>query len=115
MVNNEKAGFRDSGKQLNICDLGAGTGVTSIAAANMFHDCMIVCTDGDANVVELCRENVKNATVTKVGDGSMDNFQIGNSYVNVCKYWWGDGTILEQLHKYRGTSASFDIVLVSGK
>jgi hypothetical protein len=119
LVNNDKNTICKNVKGLNICDLGAGTGVTSIAAANMFDDAFIICTDGDDNVVELCRDNVKGVATEQCHnddqDYSSERYKIGNCSVRVCKYWWGDGTILKELQAHKGASASFDVVLVSGE
>jgi hypothetical protein len=99
-------------EKLNICDLGAGTGVTSIAAAHLFDDAFILCTDGDDNVVRLCQDNMKFVAHDCDPNGIC---KIGTSHVKVQKYWWGDGAVLKELKAHKGSSASFDIILVSGE
>ena len=130
---------------LNICDLGAGTGVTSIAAAMLFHRSTVVCTDGDENVVELCRANIENAaTGTKrcaaASDGNVngndnenesnDSVDAGNATsTSTCskRYMIGNNDSSVEVMKYwwgnkddearvlEKASPPFDIVLVSGK
>jgi predicted RNA methylase len=47
-------------RQKSVIDLGAGTGVTSLAAAVLGAQ-TVVCTDGVQNVVMLAQENVVSA------------------------------------------------------
>jgi SAM-dependent methyltransferase len=104
-----------------VVDLGAGTGITSIAAAWLGAK-RVICTDGEAPVVQLARDNIaqvvldaapKVAAVTTTTTSSDDTEQsVGedartkaagttshNSFVlNGCpietqEYWWGTGTI----------------------
>ena len=121
----------------NIGDLGAGTGVTSIAAAMLFDHSFIICTDGCDPVVDLARDNVKSVMEENASsrananeesheeshedacqsliDYESEGYRIGKSNVQVCKYWWGDGSILKQLEDCKGSAAVFDIILVSGE
>jgi len=111
-----------------IGDLGSGTGVTSIAAALLFPDSVVICTDGCDPVVELAKENcskciVKKRSRTNENEFSLPSenyndigrYRIGTSSIRVSKYWWGDGTILNELRKHDNTAteASFDILLIS--
>lgn len=100
---------KTKGDPLNIGDLGAGTGVTSIAAALLFQNSFVICTDGCEKVVGLSKENITNAGLPE-GNGC---YKLGSSLVAASKYWWGDGAILNELHSFKGTGASFDIILVS--
>lgn len=101
-----------------VIDLGAGTGVTSIAAA-LCGARQVVCTDGEENVVRLARDNIM--AVVETGMANTDNqptadeesmedsasqlFSIHDASVSVQKYWWGTGVI-------RGGN-SCDLVIVS--
>lgn len=75
----------------SVVDLGAGTGLTSIAAAVLGAK-HVVCTDGTDCVVQLAQDNVNQVP----GDIS--------SIIDVRKYWWGDGSFQNE---------TFDVVLVS--
>lgn len=75
-----------------VVDLGAGTGVTSLAAAILGAD-RVVCTDGIASVVKLAKDNVQSAQLVN----------INKKRIEVTEYWWGSGKLNEH----------FDIVLVS--
>jgi len=93
-------------------DLGAGTGVTSIAAA-CFGARQVICTDGEEAVVRLARDNVAAAcqslmTASQTSSPSEDGntFSIFNCPIVVEKYWWGVGTVT-------GGNDNCDIVLVS--
>ena len=77
--------------QKSVVDLGAGTGVTSIAAA-VLGSRHVVCTDGTASVVQLAQDNVTH-----------NAHYIPSDTIDVREYWWGDGSI----------SHTFDVVLVS--
>jgi predicted nicotinamide N-methyase len=76
----------------SVVDLGAGTGVTSLAAAICGAE-RVICTDGIASVVNLARDNVDSAHL--VG--------IDKKRIEVAEYWWGSGSLNEE----------FDVVLVS--
>lgn len=67
----------------SVVDLGAGTGVTSLAAA-MLGATSVMCTDGCDKVVELARSNVNRVRAAETGLGCP---------IDVRQYWWGDGTI----------------------
>lgn len=84
----EKNPFLIQGK--SVVDLGAGTGITSIAAA-ILGASRVVCTDGTASVVRLASDNVKH-----------NSQRVGN-VIDVREYSWGDGSLKE----------TFDVVLVS--
>ncbi len=94
----------------------------------------MICTDGCDPVVELAKENCSKCIVKKRSlcnenertfasetghEHNHDNglYKIGTSSIRVSKYWWGDGTILDELRKHNdtcsGTAASFDILLIS--
>ena len=104
-----------------VADLGAGTGVTSIAAAHLGAK-EVVCTDGEPNVVRLSCDNIQDAsdeqessyTHTSIKEATnetstetekVQTFRINNVPVHVQKYWWGSGTL------HGGNS--FDLVIVS--
>jgi len=100
---------KTKGDSMNIGDLGAGTGVTSIAAALLFDKSFVICTDGCEKVVDLAKENIGNVGMLE-GKGF---YKLGSSLLRGSKYWWGDGTIVKELHSVKGVGASFDIILVS--
>jgi predicted nicotinamide N-methyase len=74
-----------------IIDLGAGTAITSIAAAVLGAK-RVVCTDGTESVVKLAQENVNQVPIDI------------SSKIHVRKYCWGDGSDKKTI---------FDVVLVS--
>jgi len=78
-------------REKSVVDLGAGTGITSIAAAVLGAK-RVVCTDGTASVVRLAQDNVKQvpADISDV--------------IHVREYWWGDGSFHNE---------KFNVVLVS--
>ena len=77
----------------SVVDLGAGTGVTSIAAAVL--GCQhVVCTDGTASVVRLAEDNVTHNAQCIPSD----------TIIEVREYWWGDGSM---------SDTTFDVILVS--
>jgi predicted nicotinamide N-methyase len=85
-------------KDKSVVDLGAGTGVTSLAAA-VLGARRVVCTDGIESVVKLAQENVQDACKQlDEGDHGLDR-----RVLQVCDYWWGNGKLNER----------FDVVLVS--
>ena len=98
-------------------------GVTSIAAALLFPKSVVICTDGCDPVVQLAEENcsiVSKRLRSNANSTTSENenvlHRIHNSSIKVSKYWWGDGTILQELQKVKGdkeADASFDILLVS--
>ena len=89
-------------RQKSVIDLGAGTGVTSLAAA-VLGARRVVCTDGVQNVVALAQENVVDAC-QQLDDGSHRGDSVFDSkMLQVCEYWWGSGKMNEQ----------FDVILVS--
>jgi len=93
-----------------VVDLGAGTGVTSIAAALLRAE-SVVCTDGEPKVVELARDNVRRVAselrvesetnVAAIDDGGNDDTATTTSTTTVIRgcpiqtqlYWWGSGPI----------------------
>ena len=110
-----------------VVDLGAGTGVTSIAAA-YFGAKRVVCTDGEPNVVRLARDNIENVSSTSSSTSTHDlsvpldktttttttrtatttnveSFSIHGVTVDVQQYWWGDGVLCG--------GNDFDLVIVS--
>jgi hypothetical protein len=113
---------KQRGESLNICELGAGTAVASIAASVLFPDSLIMCTDGDELVVGLGEENIKSVGRKRLeGEG----YIIGSSILYPRKYMWGDGTILSALSSCvesssrltsapASASASFDLIIFSG-
>jgi predicted nicotinamide N-methyase len=96
----------------HVIDLGSGTGVTSVAAA-ILKARSVVCTDGEAPVVQLALENIRSASRSLNSSGSHDAEE--NATSNTCnvlacpvtaqEYWWGSDTVLP------GPPA--DLVLVS--
>lgn len=74
-------------KNKNIVDLGAGTGVTSVASAILGAK-TVICTDGEENVVELARENINHAS-----DEIASLSSPLSTKIRVKKYWWGDGSM----------------------
>lgn len=88
----------------HVVDLGAGTGITSIAAAVLgAKSC--VCTDGEEPVVRLARDNIREAAQEL---GETDNtfpLRIRGCPVFTQLYWWGKGTI--------DSEHPCDVVLVS--
>lgn len=76
-------------KNKSVIDLGAGTGVTSIAAS-LLGAKSIVCTDGCQNVVDLAANNIQKAP--------------GLCDIRTERYWWGDDQYNDE---------QFDVILVS--
>jgi len=72
-----------------VVELGAGTGVASIAAAYLGAK-EVICTDGIECVVELAGANVRRAKELPIT-------------ITTKKYWWGDGSLVN----------ACDVVLVS--
>lgn len=87
-----------------VVDLGAGTGVTSIAAAFLGAK-RVLCTDGEPTVVQLARENivrtaeslsVLNTTTTAITVTTTDPMNVSviqGCPVHTQHYWWGTGSI----------------------
>lgn len=97
----------------HVVDLGAGTGVTSIAAA-LLGAKSCVCSDGEEPVVRLATENIKQAAqvlgsseiaATKERENATNCTMIRDCPISTQVYWWGTGTIESE--------NSCDIVLVS--
>lgn len=83
------------GDSLNIVELGAGTGVASIAAGVLFPNSSIICTDGEERVVGLADENIRlNSCKSIQGERG---YVVGSSVIYPRKYSWGDGTIMKEL------------------
>lgn len=78
-------------KNKSVVDLGAGTGITSIAAS-VLGATRVVCTDGTASVVQLAKDNVKH------------NSEHIPNMITVREYWWGNGSF---------GSETFDVLLIS--
>lgn len=91
-----------------VIDLGAGTGISSLAAA-IFGATEVVCTDGEESVVQLARENIINVAASiqpsdETGDEvdflgeekkrPASSIPILNSHIWIEKYWWGSNTIV---------------------
>jgi len=85
-----------------VVDLGAGTGVTSIAAALLLSSSSIVCTDGCDMVVQLAKKNVERLASACLSNGSC--WIINQNEIKVQTYQWGDGSLGD---------IAFDIVLIS--
>lgn len=75
----------------SVVDLGAGTGVTSVVAA-MLGAKSVMCTDGCDKVVELARSNVNRVCAAAAAGATATSIGLGYP-IDVCQYWWGDGTI----------------------
>ena len=101
-----------------VVDLGAGTGVTSIAAA-VLGASHCICTDGEATVVQLARDNIQRAakelnTEGGTSDGTgvardeaaLEVTTIRDCPISVEKYWWGTGRI-------ESSAEPCDVILVS--
>lgn len=89
----------------SVVDLGAGTGVTSLAAA-VLGARRVVCTDGIESVVKLAQENVNEAFQQFEQEQSNQNhggFAVDSQMLQVRDYWWGSGKLDER----------FDVILVS--
>ena len=79
-----------------VLDLGAGTGVTSIASA-LLGASIVVCTDGSKPVVQLAKDNVKRIQkefqneIRLFCKDDIDPHQADELFnVQVCEYQWGD-------------------------
>jgi predicted nicotinamide N-methyase len=89
-------------KGKKVIDLGAGTGVTSIGAA-VLGARHVICTDGEASVIQLARDNIERASQQLGGQptdsesnepsSSVSSLTIADCKVDVQAYWWGAGTI----------------------
>ena len=77
-----------------VVELGAGTGVASIAAAYLGAS-RVVCTDGVDSVVRLAAENVRNvdSDVVVVDDKAMGKSNRLPIPIETSKYMWGQGGI----------------------
>jgi Lysine methyltransferase len=118
-----------------VVDLGTGTGLTSIAAA-LLGARRVVCTDGEAPVVQLARDNIAQVVVridaaaakdtTSVGDGKEksvedatkadgSHFVLKGCPIDVQEYWWGTGTIKNGMNEEKDDINMGDdlVVLVS--
>lgn len=80
-----------------VVDLGAGTGVTSLAAA-LLGAKRVVCTDGIDSVVTLAQDNVRDAC-SQLEQQKVDI----KSCIHVTDYWWGSGKLQQD----------FDVVLIA--
>jgi predicted nicotinamide N-methyase len=97
-----------------VVDLGAGTGVTSIAAA-LLGASHCVCTDGEPAVVQLAQDNIRNAaqklqkneTHTDCSALEESAIRIRNCLMSTDKYWWGTGPIAAM------GDTQCDVILVS--
>ncbi|KAI2501436.1 lysine N-methyltransferase [Fragilaria crotonensis] len=89
-------------RQKSVIDLGAGTGVTSLAAA-VLGARRVVCTDGIQNVVTLAQANVIDACQQLENASRHDEGLLDSKVLEVCEYWWGSGKMKER----------FDVILVS--
>ena len=108
-------------KDKRVVDLGAGTGVTSVAAALLgAREC--VCTDGEPAVVRLARDNVAEAASELASSETAaaaittgNTVKIGECPVTVQEYWWGgtDSTIHFQDEDASCGTAAPDVILVS--
>mmetsp|Transcript_22041 Transcript_22041/g.32564 ORF Transcript_22041/g.32564 Transcript_22041/m.32564 type:complete len:271 (+) Transcript_22041:364-1176(+) len=81
-----------------VIDLGAGTGVTSLAAAILGAK-RVVCTDGVDTVVKLARSNVSKACIQLEENDCKGKFDS----IEVQEYFWGSGCIPDK----------FDTILVA--
>ena len=93
-------------KDKRIVDLGAGTGITSTAAA-LLGAKEVICTDGEPNVVQLGSPSVQITSldnllhsVKEISQAGVpaemrpnSNATIRGCPVHVQEYWWGSGTI----------------------
>jgi predicted nicotinamide N-methyase len=99
----------------HVVDLGAGTGVTSIAAA-LLGAASCACTDGEAPVVRLARDNIR--AVAQAFDpppdpscGAVGETDAGDAItilgcpISTQQYWWGAGRI--------DSKQPCDVILVS--
>ena len=109
----------------NVLDLGAGTAITTIAAA-LLGAKVVICTDGCDHVVPLAASNIQralqeiNGTIDHLSNRG-DNieydcsqhyeFDINQSKIIVRKYLWGNGTLAEELLDGRSDSNQFDIII----
>jgi predicted nicotinamide N-methyase len=116
-----------------VIDLGSGTGITSIAAALLGAQ-HVICTDGEASVVQLARQNIANAAkelrndeldntfapasgsenVATTEENNDDNDKvvcIGDSSIETQFYWWGTPNAIHS--KVIAPEEGFDIILVS--
>jgi predicted nicotinamide N-methyase len=104
----------------HVVDLGAGTGVTSIAAA-LLGAASCVCTDGEEPVVRLSRDNIRAVAETfrpdiqqhpipseEPEEEAPDDstiITILDCPISTQQYWWGTGTI--------DSEHACDVILVS--
>lgn len=98
----------------NVCDLGSGTGVTSVACA-LLGAKHVICTDGADSVVRLATDNIIHAskeidlsspepTPTASSSGAI---MIAGCQMDTQLLWWGKDSL-----KYFGADAT-DVVLVA--
>ena len=109
----------------NVIDLGAGTAITTIAAAFIGANA-VICTDGCDHVVPLAASNIQCALQEMNGQidhlshrcddieydcSQRHEFDINKSKVIVRKYLWGDGTSPEELFDGKSNQSQIDIIL----
>lgn len=75
-------------RQKNVVDLGAGTGITSVAAA-ILGATRTICTDGEPNVVRLATDNIARATSQLSSSQSGAASPDFNLHIETRKFWWG--------------------------
>jgi predicted nicotinamide N-methyase len=121
----EKLAQRNDNPFMNrtVADLGAGTAITTIAAA-LFGAKFVACTDGCSHVVKLAASNVQHAIEelngmtdhlssdvsdeTECKCTNEQRYDINGCKVVVQKYLWGGGSISDE---FNPGSKYFDIIL----
>ena len=81
---------KDCVKDKHVVDLGSGTGVTSIAAA-ILGARHVICTDGEAKVVQLAKDNIAHACL-EIEKEKADNDStavIRDCKLDTQELWWG--------------------------
>lgn len=86
---------RDVWSNKHVVDLGSGTGVTSVAAA-ILGARHVVCTDGEARVVQLARDNIVHARreiekddLKRPDDNDDNTMVIRGCKLDTQEVWWG--------------------------
>ena len=86
----------------SVVDLGSGTCVTSVAAA-ILGARRVICTDGEAKVVQLAKDNIAHARSEieinkkpRENLGKTDGVVIQNCQLETQELWWGRDRIITQ-------------------
>ena len=113
-----KSSLSSTNNMMTILDLGAGTGITSIATALLsdslgLGETKVICTDGVSTVVELAKSNMNRIQQEYIEFQKQTNTLRNDGdtlHMHVCEYQWGNEvqtkSILQHCSTISPTSAS---------